>query len=152
MELAQALPILEALANGSDPITGQALAAEHLCQHPQIVRALSLAVQVLRRQAPLPVSQARRDNAGKPWTAEERGPAATTTKGGPMEQFTAEELGLIRVACQMAADTCELGGHEEQRRLFHAVADKADRMAQQHLGQQGDLRAEPDAPADRPRD
>jgi hypothetical protein len=69
-----------------------------------------------------------------------------------MEQFTAEELGLIRVACQAAADTCELGGHEDQRRLFHALADKADRMAQRHLGQQGDLRAEPSAAPARPGD
>ena len=62
-----------------------------------------------------------------------------------MEQFTGEELGLIRDACQAAACAAELGGHEKLGRRFHALADKADRMAQHHLGPQGDLRAERDA-------
>jgi hypothetical protein len=52
MELVQALQIVDALANGRHPLTGQPLAADHVCQQPQVVRALGLIIQHLRHLNP----------------------------------------------------------------------------------------------------
>jgi hypothetical protein len=74
MDLAQALQVLQALADGNDPVTGRELPADHLCQQPQVVRALCFAVQELRRRQPsVPAKENNTDteNAGKPWTAQE---------------------------------------------------------------------------------
>jgi hypothetical protein len=52
MELVQALQIVDALADGRHPLTGQPLAADHVCQQPQVVRALGLIIQRLRHLNP----------------------------------------------------------------------------------------------------
>ena len=72
MELAEALRIVGALANGRDPLTGQALATNHVCQQPQVVRALCLVVQHLHPpEVPAVPAGAGLKNAGKPWTSTE---------------------------------------------------------------------------------
>ena len=65
MELAEAIRIVEALADGVDPLTRQPLAADHVCQNGQIVRALYTVVQELRRPAKDELA-----SAGKPWSTE----------------------------------------------------------------------------------
>jgi hypothetical protein len=72
MELATALEIVRALADGRDPSTGQPLAAGDSCQQPQVVRALYFVVQSLQQltsvEAPAELGL---KNAGKAWTAAE---------------------------------------------------------------------------------
>jgi hypothetical protein len=72
VDTSKALEIIRALANGVDPHTGEEFSADSPYQHPQIVRALFLAIQTLERgkkasdrQRQLP------DNAGKSWSDEE---------------------------------------------------------------------------------
>src|SRR5262249_27850879 len=72
MELAEALQIVGALGDGHDPLTGQQLPPDHVCQQPQVVRALCLVVHQL--QSPELLGDPARDglpNAGKKWTEEE---------------------------------------------------------------------------------
>jgi hypothetical protein len=47
MEIQEALKIMRALANGTHPETGEALAADSLCRSPQTVKALNRAVGAL---------------------------------------------------------------------------------------------------------
>ena len=65
MELKQAKALLTELADGVDPLTGECLPADSVCNRPEIIRALHCVLQYVsdrpKRSAPLP-------NAGKPWT------------------------------------------------------------------------------------
>ena len=60
MELKQAEALLTELADGVDPLTGECLPADSVCNRPEIIRALHCVLRP-KRSAPLP-------NAGKPWT------------------------------------------------------------------------------------
>lgn len=74
MHIEQALPILKALADGINPITGEAYPESSPYCEPRALRALFVAVDIVqrevdknRRKARLPV------NFGKPWDeAEEK--------------------------------------------------------------------------------
>lgn len=72
MELVHALGIVEALADGRHPLTGLALGDDHVCQHPQVLRALRAVIGQLQgakpRNGPKAVSA---EKAGTPWTAVE---------------------------------------------------------------------------------
>ena len=65
MELSQAKALLTELADGVDPLTGECLPADSVCNRPEIIRALHCVLRYVsdrpKRSAPLP-------NAGKPWT------------------------------------------------------------------------------------
>lgn len=68
MDPSEALRIIQALADGVDPHTGEVFPDDSPYQHPQVLRALFSAVRALerleerkRREKRLP------DNAGKPW-------------------------------------------------------------------------------------
>lgn len=77
MERAQTLTILNALANGIHPATGQQFPADSPYQHPDTVRALFTAVRALeqtRNDAPSPAkprTSAAPANIGSRWTPEE---------------------------------------------------------------------------------
>jgi hypothetical protein len=75
MEKAAAVTIIEQLANGTDPHTGEVFGADSPYQHPDTVRALFLALRELNAQpAPKPraaTSETAPQNAGKPWAADE---------------------------------------------------------------------------------
>jgi hypothetical protein len=87
MERQAALHILRALAQGIDPHTGEHLAGSGPYQHPDTVRALFHAVEVLsdppaahtRSAEARPGAPA---NAGKPWTDEEDQALAERFDGG----------------------------------------------------------------------
>ena len=68
MELRQAKALLTELADGVDPLTGECLPADSVCNRPEIIRALHCVLRYVsdrpKRSAPLP-------NAGKPWTEED---------------------------------------------------------------------------------
>lgn len=73
MERNNALKILNALANGVNPVTGEIFAADSPYQHPDTVRALFEAVRALD----VPINGSTRSNGGMPantfvrWTPEE---------------------------------------------------------------------------------
>ena len=66
MDIQRAKELLTVLAEGVDPLTGEVLPDDHVCNKGEIVRALHCAVEQLshRRKKPLP------ENNGKPWTEE----------------------------------------------------------------------------------
>ena len=66
MDIQRAKELLMALAEGVDPLTGEVLPDDHVCNKGEIVRALHCAVEALsrKREKPLP------ENNGKPWTEE----------------------------------------------------------------------------------
>ena len=66
MDMQRAKELLTILADGTDPLTGEVLPDDHVCNKGEIVRVLNCAVEALsrKREKPLP------ENSGKPWTAE----------------------------------------------------------------------------------
>src|SRR4051794_26276959 len=79
----QALHIVESLANGVDPETGEVYPPESPYQRAHIVRALFVARQALERASE---SARRREGlpakTGKPWTVEEDEQLITAFDGG----------------------------------------------------------------------
>lgn len=81
MEDNQALRIVSALANGTNPLTGEVFSSDSPYQSPDIVRALFSAARalegqgngagVMREKTPMPPRNPTIGNAGKPWSAEE---------------------------------------------------------------------------------
>jgi hypothetical protein len=72
MDVAEAIRIIKALADGVDPFTGQAFSPDSPYQQADTVRASYLAVEALD-QLDKTISKENRlpDNAGKPWQAQE---------------------------------------------------------------------------------
>ena len=70
------IEILKCMADGIDPITGEVLGAEHICNYPDVIRALHAAVQSMSVNDEADgIMYARKNgklNAGRPWTDEER--------------------------------------------------------------------------------
>ncbi|MCD8352795.1 MAG: hypothetical protein LUC47_00530 [Clostridiales bacterium] len=66
MELKRAKEILELLADGTDPMTGELLPDDHVCNRPDVVRALHTVLRNVseKKKRDLPA------NAGQPWTEE----------------------------------------------------------------------------------
>lgn len=69
MDAKRAKELLEILADGVNPLTGEILPDGDSCNQAEIVRALHVAVKTLevaeKRSRPQP------ENAGKPWTVED---------------------------------------------------------------------------------
>lgn len=65
----QGLDLLRKLANGTDPRNDLPLAASDVCQSPEVIRALFLAVQIL--EARMGRTRQPAVQAGKPWDEEE---------------------------------------------------------------------------------
>jgi hypothetical protein len=73
MTPAEAKQVIEVLAGGIDPATGEVLAEDNPINNPHVIRALFLAAKALELQAnkrvrPQPVNPT---NAGKSWTEAE---------------------------------------------------------------------------------
>jgi hypothetical protein len=89
MEISEALRIIQALADGVDPNTGEVFPVNSPYQHPQVVRALFTAAKTLERSE----RRARRDdrlpeNAGKSWDhAEDRQLCQGFDAGMPISQL-----------------------------------------------------------------
>jgi len=75
MDHEKALSILQALSNGTDPLSGQPFPAASPYQHPDVVRALYQAVRALEAAVTAQKRQAARStaagNSGKPWAKDE---------------------------------------------------------------------------------
>lgn len=89
MERTQTLTILNALANGIHPATGEQFPSDSPYQHPDTVRALFSAVRALesaqsdtRSVAPKPRAASGAANLGSRWTPEEEGRLAAAFDAG----------------------------------------------------------------------
>ena len=96
----EAKKIIDALANGVDPETGEVLAAQSIFTSPAVIRALFVAVSALDRAA----RRADRDNslpqnAGRSWSEEEDKELLGIFDGGtPIKEIAARHgrtLGAI---------------------------------------------------------
>ena len=67
MDLQRARKILETLADGVDPMTGEVLPEEHVCNRGDVVRAFHYILQKLSDQP----EKKPPENAGKPWATED---------------------------------------------------------------------------------
>lgn len=79
--------LLTELADGVDPLTGECLPSDSVCNRPEIIRALHCVLRYVsdrpKRSAPLP-------NAGKPWTeADEAALMQMFDAGCSMEEMQA---------------------------------------------------------------
>jgi hypothetical protein len=101
MELTEAIKIVSALADGHDPLSGLALASDHLCQKPQVVRALCVVVQHLKEgeQRSLPCAGSSK-NAGKGWTQAEKEELMRAYESGATIEQLARKHGRTRQAIQ----------------------------------------------------
>ncbi len=70
----QAKDILQMLLDGVDPITGEVLADDHVCNQPEVIRAFHTAITALTRDynSSYPIRQNGKLNAGRPWTDADR--------------------------------------------------------------------------------
>ena len=95
MEKAAALNIIQQLANGIDPHSGEVFRADSPYQHPDTVRALFTAVRALEAQSsPRQRAAGAEDapqNAGKPWSsAEDEALARAFDAGKQIPELAAE--------------------------------------------------------------
>jgi hypothetical protein len=70
METNETLKIIQALANGTDPITGEVFPDSSPYNHPKIIRALFQTLKTLERSRTREERE-RPGNAGKPWDEKE---------------------------------------------------------------------------------
>lgn len=67
MDIVHAKEIIKSLAEGIDPMTGEVLANDHVCNQGEVVRALYVALEMMGKKQ----KQNQPENAGKPWTTED---------------------------------------------------------------------------------
>ena len=67
MDIIRAKEIISTLADGIDPITGELLPAEHICNNPEVVRAFYTILQ----HDNVTKQKKTYENAGKKWTKED---------------------------------------------------------------------------------
>lgn len=67
MDLKRAEELLAGLADGVNPLTGEVLPENCVCNHPEVVRAFHCILTDLSRKNRKP----QPENAGKPWSAAE---------------------------------------------------------------------------------
>lgn len=68
MDIIVAKEIITALADGINPVTGEILPSECVCNNAEVVRAF---YTVLRNIDPIVKKKEVSENAGKPWTKED---------------------------------------------------------------------------------
>ena len=71
----RAMEILQLMADGVDPVTGEVLGADHLCNSPEVIRALNAAIHILSMSSHRNCQQSSCSpqglNAGRAWTNED---------------------------------------------------------------------------------
>lgn len=94
MQLDAALPIVRALADGVNPITGEAYPEQSPYAEPRTLRALYSAVDLMQKEVEREKRRERLPaNFGKPWTAEEDQAAVAEFDAGlPMVEMARRHL------------------------------------------------------------
>lgn len=70
MDIERAKGLLKCLADGIDPLTGEVFPSDHVCNRPEMIRALYCILGELDGVKAKPEKK-QPENAGKPWTSEE---------------------------------------------------------------------------------
>jgi hypothetical protein len=99
MELQTARQIIDTLAQGIHPVTGEAMPQDSPYNAPPVIRALFAVSQALQGTP----SRQRREppaNAGKPWQAQEDEKLAAAFDGGTELKQLASELGRTAFAVE----------------------------------------------------
>ena len=108
MEKADALKIIQQLADGIDPQTGKAFPADSPYQHPDTVRALFAVLRALEAQPAAKPRTAAGENApqnsGKPWSDEEdKALAGAFDAGGKIPELaTAHQRSRFAIEARLA--------------------------------------------------
>lgn len=73
MDSIYAKQILQSLAEGVNPATGEVLSREDSCNEPDVIRALHWVLQELEKneKAEKPAKKSKWENAGLPWNEED---------------------------------------------------------------------------------
>lgn len=72
MDIERARKLILALAEGIDPITGEVLPTEHVCNNPEIIRAFYTAFNNIDSKSVVSEKKQKTyESAGKRWTAED---------------------------------------------------------------------------------
>jgi len=110
MEIRKAQRIVEILAQGVDPTTGEAFAEDSPYNEPLIIRALFTVHEFVRhaRKPPLSAEERRRENVelgrprnyGLPWTKDARAQVATAFQDGKAIAELAETFERTQGAIQ----------------------------------------------------
>jgi len=109
MELQAARQIIDTLAQGIHPVTGEVMGEESPYNAPPVIRALFAVSQALDGSAP-PAAKPRREpppNAGKAWAPQEDGKLESAFSAGIDVRDIAQELG--RTAWAVEARLVKLG-------------------------------------------
>ena len=98
MDIERTLAIISALADGRDPVTRATLGNDHLCQQPDVIRALHQARELVARQARLERSRERARvtlprNTGRAWSSDEERVLALRFRSGKSVTELAETHG-----------------------------------------------------------
>ncbi|MDE2058499.1 MAG: hypothetical protein KGL31_13980 [candidate division NC10 bacterium] len=122
METSEAIRIIEALANGADPVTGELLPESSPYNHPKVIRALFQTLEALerlnergKRQRIMP------PNAGRPWTEEEDRLLSEAFDGGTSMKDLALKHG--RTDGAIAARLVKLGKVSERAEAYDRTAN-----------------------------
>lgn len=107
MELQIARQIIDTLAQGIHPVTGEAMPDDSPYNAPPVIRALHVVSRALESaggeppgaEAPRPRA-ARPPNAGKPWSAQEDSALETAFDAGIPVKQVAQELGRTAFAVE----------------------------------------------------
>jgi hypothetical protein len=103
MELQIARQIIDTLAQGIHPITGEAMPEDSPYNAPPVIRALHAVSRALEGASPAPSSEpsrARPPNAGKAWSAQEDAALETAFDAGIALKQVAQELGRTAFAVE----------------------------------------------------
>lgn len=92
MDTIRARELLTALADGIDPFTGEVFPKEHICNHPDIIRAFHQVLGSVQGQK----KDDRAPNAGKPWPQMEKDKLIDEFHSGMKVSAMAKEHGRTR--------------------------------------------------------
>lgn len=96
MDITRAKELLSALADGIDPFTGEIFPRDHICNHPDVIRAFH---QVLGA-VPETKKGSGAPNAGKPWSQDEQDKLVNEFQSGMKISAIAKEHGRSRGAIE----------------------------------------------------
>lgn len=104
MDINRAKEIIEALAEGIDPITGEVLPDDNVCNKGEVVRAFYSIIEVLNKKQ----KKNMPENAGKPWSREEEILIA---------QLYSDGLSVRNIANKLGRSTGSIGSRLEKMGL-----------------------------------
>ncbi|MBK6008087.1 hypothetical protein JJB11_18450 [Ramlibacter ginsenosidimutans] len=106
MELQIARQIIDTLAQGIHPVTGEAMPEDSPYNAPPVIRALHAVSRALEDAAAAPAAEAAKPrraqppNAGKAWSAQEDAALETAFEAGIALKQVAQELGRTAFAVE----------------------------------------------------